>query len=598
MACFIKIEVISMPNQPPANPPQQIDAKQIGNYATQDTIAPPPTPGLEDNDNPLYKGSEEYNEDYEKNVLNFLKKQGIKSTPEIEESIKNRTFFREQFLQILEKVKDNGKNSEATAEQKKENPKKHAISMEELLGKKGSKLYKLALEEEFNSKQFMDSVLAKSTLQLKGESWAQRPVVIVGGPSGSGKTTAAEDALKKASEFIPKDKSGQGIDKVVFADGGIGRKVSQMRKTVLKIANNKGYTGISDLHEKSKILGRSKKRVYEFALNHTNYGLVIPETFSAFRNPNDKSRKILKDAVTNPDVIPIFTRVDGDPARFQNAVTQMASSRAWKTDGFDKQDSLDLNADPSCESKSYAAGGYYWGVEGSKLAEEWFEKNSPQNLRMLLENDLLLKRKVNDQWVDAKPGDEGAIIVSNRVFKEWNNLRHDPNIPDLGEYAKAHRVGPIIQTSEEIQAKIKETQNNNKVDAFRRKLAPMIKELESQIGKPKRNITDDQLKIHIARLGELSANSVKDPAALMEFKRSIDETITKLPQHAKELRLADLSKMLDDRIKELATPEKTDKQSKKFSQSMISIFRRDTARQDKHANDQVFGHRPQTIKSK
>ncbi|MCL9683001.1 hypothetical protein [Legionella maioricensis] len=380
---------------------------------------------LSDAQKKLYKGIDKYEGKHLAKIKAYSKAHGLPLPTK-----DNPNFFREQFIHFCLSKKLDGFAIPDSGDPRKNNPERATIKLEELFGKEGAELYQKALKEERNSQEYMDAVFRTSTTHYEGDKWAQRPVVIVAGPSASGKSFAAQEAIKKDSEFLPKMDTGAdkpGND-VVAVDGGIFREVSQMRKFAIRVANQQGFTGISDLHSKSSILDKAKKCIKEAVFATSSLGVVIPETFSnPLKNPAGMLRKIEK----LPNTTLMFTRVDGEePLVLKKTVGFMGSNRAWKTKDFDRCPELDLNStEDLSESKAYGKQGFYWGKKGSLEAEEWYRKNSKDKLSLLIINDLVLKKPVPKEvqesgakahrWADAQKGDEGAILVSRRTFEAW-----------------------------------------------------------------------------------------------------------------------------------------------------------------------------------
>lgn len=370
-------------------------------------------------ENPLYKDIDDYQKGYKGKIENYQKKNKLVVT----DSSDDMQYFRKKFINyILNHEKPSfieGDDEEANKlkrQDRENNPEIATIKMEQFLDKEGLELYKLALEEERYSTNYMDAVFEQSTTIFPGKPWMVRPVVIVAGPSGAGKTTAARAAIENANQFLPKDNDPTSLtqNKVVAVDGGVAREVSQMRKLVIHMANKQGYSGINDLHKQSKIQAA--------AVANPKLGIVIPKTFS---KPNS-TPKILSKIDKLPNTKPIFTRVDGverdnKSQQFKNIVAFMGERRAWKSGGFDSNEPLDLNAPTKAESKAYGGGGFWAGVLGSKFAEKWFKFSSKEKLSMVITNDLMIvKPDANKNLVPAKSDDKGARLVAERVVHAWN----------------------------------------------------------------------------------------------------------------------------------------------------------------------------------
>ncbi|MCW5584208.1 MAG: hypothetical protein KIT56_10135, partial [Gammaproteobacteria bacterium] len=194
---------------------------------------------LQGGDNDLYEGIDKYQqfygdavEKYEINHQSFIQK--IKeslSTESLPDPKKNHTYFRHLFVAYLQNVINSpeGLIDDDKKASRESDPEKATIKAKDLLGKEGLELYKLALEEEMNSKAYMNAVLDKSTTVHEGWKGDKRPVIIIGGPSASGKTTAKKEVIEKLVEEKKRNNKEAENLLVIAVDGGDAREVSQMR---------------------------------------------------------------------------------------------------------------------------------------------------------------------------------------------------------------------------------------------------------------------------------------------------------------------------------------------------------------------------------
>ncbi|KTD39974.1 hypothetical protein Lpar_1291 [Legionella parisiensis] len=412
----------------------------------------------------LYKGINDYDDVHQKKVRNY--KLTYKEEDSFFDSIDSQ-FFRKKFIEYIQTHPC--PEYEGDPEVRATHPEEATTNMLKFLGKQGLELFHLALEEEMYSKEFRDAVVIQSTSHFDGPKWEERPVVIVAGPSGSGKSYAAKAAVDKANQFLSVNSNDLSGNYVVAADGGVIREVSQMRKLVIQLANNQGYTGIKDLHDECKILEKVKKRVRKAAFLTPDLGVVIPETFSQWNNPLSNIKGLMKKIELLENTKQIFTRVDGnDPDNFRKVVSFMGSRRAWKTKDFDPQD-LDLNKKGLAESKEYNGFGFSFGDSGSKSAEAWFKKHSKDNLHMIITNDLILLKPDPTQpgnWVAAEQGDEGVRLFPEGLFKQWEKLQHKP---DLLDYCKLNSQ-TLIATSAHLDFAIAKNMVVERIGACHKKI--------------------------------------------------------------------------------------------------------------------------------
>ncbi|KTD48765.1 hypothetical protein Lrub_1116 [Legionella rubrilucens] len=348
--------------------------------------------------------------------------------PPNDEGYHDPQYFRKKLIAHIAAIEAGKEPSyKGDAHKRAVDPASATISMQDFLGKEGVKLYRLALEEELNSREYRNALFHASTDHYPGEKWAERPAIIVSGPSASGKTVATQAAVAQAARFLPKEKplDYSGND-VVAIDGGKAREVSQIRKLVIQAANHKGFSGIKDLHKQSAILEKAKDSMRE-AVMKSDLGFVIPETFSSWSIPFHKIHDLMKRIDALPGTKQLFSRVVGEePSMFQKIVNFMGNRRAWKRSGFEEQLDLDLNERRISESKAYGAGGFSFGVKGSEKAETWFKRHSKDKLSMTITNDLMLVREHppdSDHWQKAEPGEPGVELVSQRVFHYWQFLQ-------------------------------------------------------------------------------------------------------------------------------------------------------------------------------
>ncbi|MFI4962907.1 MAG: hypothetical protein ACHP6H_03520, partial [Legionellales bacterium] len=178
----------------------------------------------------LHAGIEVYQQQHKLDVSDYKKRNLGACVGVTDES----RFFRAQFVDYIVKLNAerdqqayykyvNAGIQPATAEgfakYRKEHPDDASASLEELLGKEGVVLYNLALEEEVNSKEFMNALFCKSTQKIEGATWLQRPVIFVAGVSASGKSFAVGLIFKMANRFISKGSSSEQGNYAVAVEG-------------------------------------------------------------------------------------------------------------------------------------------------------------------------------------------------------------------------------------------------------------------------------------------------------------------------------------------------------------------------------------------
>lgn len=452
---------------------------QIGDYSKQKTDVAPADfakaklsgEGLA----ALHAGIDEYKNGHSDRIRKYIDKYKI---PFITSDLNDPHFFRKRLIDRVGVVKSTTGNeyiksmdpnltqSEREALIKtntekealrKTKPEKATIDLKDLLKVKndpedGDELYKMALQEERNSEEYMDAVFQKSTKHYEGETLTVRPVIIVSGPSGCGKSRTADNVVKETAKHLTATGTHGGHD-VVSVDGGVAREVSQMRKLMIQLANQKGFTGVKDLHDQSKVLNGDKENsavkdnIQNAAFKTSNLGVVIPETFSEEIKPwSSKADKMLDTIQGQFMTKMVFCRIDGeDDSQFKKTVGFMGSRRAWELDNFNKDASFDLNNTEVKESKAYGSGGFLPGREGSKKVEKKLKERDPNALTIKVTNDLILLKRSDspldtdrkEKWEPANQDDPGTILISKAVYNEWRVKQTQGNTASLLDYQKS-----------------------------------------------------------------------------------------------------------------------------------------------------------------
>lgn len=362
-------------------------------------------------------------------------------------------YHRKKFIEHVMRLKSMREQSEIapTHDQK-------PIKLESLLGSDGATLYKQALKEERESKEFMDAVLSNSWKHYDGPELAKRAVVVMSGPSASGKSYASDKIMQDAVNWLPHMPGGKqtGYD-VVAIDGGVVRETSQIRKLAIQFSLQQGHVGIADLHDQSKsILDPVKQDIQRAAEKTDGLNMVIPETFSTVvreAGAEDFFDPIHK--LTGTQVV--FCRIDcANPENseaannFQNVVRFMGNSRAWGTQQSANTGPFDLNRTGLPESKEYGGFGFHFGVRGSKKAEGYFKTND-NGLSINLMHDLILLKpdpQNPGQWQIATEDGPGVILVSNEIFARWKQAsaskRTELTLPEFNKAVRATHTPRMV----------------------------------------------------------------------------------------------------------------------------------------------------------
>lgn len=295
---------------------------------------------------------------------------------------------REAFLRHLSDVLNNGERNDSR--------KKKAITLEDLLGEEGVRLYKAAIREENASHNFRKAVFSESMTHFDGPRWRKKLILWIGGPSGSGKSTGIKNAIRKMSAEILEfdDQNNEGND-VISVDGGVERKLSQMRQMVLEVALSKGYKGIEDLHSNTKL--SVKKDIRKLAISNDKFNVVIPATFTS-----GLKKAAMKRYEKIDNVVHVFAevRAPGDSERLEDTVFLMANARAWdQSDKPLEEDEIKMNnTEIECESKKPEPEYFKWGKIASKMARKIYLNIAKDPIYILIQNDLIAVKKQEDRW--------------------------------------------------------------------------------------------------------------------------------------------------------------------------------------------------------
>lgn len=332
-----------------------------------------------------------------------------------------QTNARDAFLKFLE-----GRHLSLPQETTKPRP---TVDMKLFLGEEGLRLYKAAVDEEMRSRSFRDAVFLKSVQHYEGDKWDKKLVLWVGGPSASGKTYGASSAVTSMAEKMPSSGEDKSGNYVVSVDGGVEREVSQMRQMVLQVALAKGYKGIKDLHENTKL--SVKEHVKAAALKEDSLSLVIPETFAEsallkrFDAAGAYKQNEMRSYHQDPRIIQAFSEViaeQGNDQRFQTSVKHMGSSRAWfkEEDEFNDDAIRMNNRDIGCESKVYDSKGFIIGRYASEQAREILKAMDPNGYYIKIVNDLIfVKQDSKGNWQACGSDDTPGFKLSARDFDRW-----------------------------------------------------------------------------------------------------------------------------------------------------------------------------------
>ncbi len=334
---------------------------------------------------------------------------------------------RTLFLEKLAEIYENGKTVDLSkGDFREDDPESYLVTMKELLGSYGLKLYHDAIEEERNSAAFRNAVFLQSTTHHDGPKWKKRLVLWVGGPSASGKSFAS-DALVDyvGTEVMERDDTDLSGNTIVSIDGGTEREVSQMRQLLLQLALQKGYPGIDDLHDETKL--KMKRKIQEAVVQNPNLHVVIPDTFvSGLREST--INKFAKD----DNVQQVFSKVVGgetepEKQRFKRSVMRMGNSRAWSSE-FNDEHTKDRkitinNLHIGCESKRYDPFNFFLGKWRSARARRAYMRAQAKHNRdcvyLTVTNDRVFLRKEGNEWVECSKNEKSKRALFARAYRQY-----------------------------------------------------------------------------------------------------------------------------------------------------------------------------------
>ncbi len=360
---------------------------------------------------------------------------------------KSGTDARKLFLEKLAEVLKDHPDKE---------PSTDPIKLKKLLGKEGLKLYKRAIQEEYQSREFRKAVFIASTKHFKGPSWKDKMILWIGGPSASGKSFARDGLVQMASHQMEKNADDKG-NYVVSVDGGVEREVSEVRQLLLQVALSKGYQGIKDLDKQTKFKNKNNKSkkiksyIEKAAKKRRDLHMAIPATFTNLTIGRIRAYSAMD------NVQQIFSRIVGgktqaEHARFRKTVERLGNERAWYRGVFGKI--LFNNRRIGCESKKYSKKNFADGVRCSGFARHIYRLCQSIYGKKILDytttNDLVFLRNVDNLgvWESSEPtynGNDPVVRISERGMKTWNQVKN--KYPNLETWWKTHQNDPIYSSA-------------------------------------------------------------------------------------------------------------------------------------------------------
>ena len=362
---------------------------------------------------------------------------------------------------------------------------KEALTMEELLGKEGVKLYKEALKEEVESKEFQTEFFNKSVLEYEGvrpeKKW---DALILSGVSGAGKSSTGNYEI---SQMYPKDEDDPSKNKkfkLAWIDGGVPRDISMMQKAIKKLVERHGCN-VSDMYDESKkFLDDVKKNLMSYVQKNPNKvdGVVITETFPMNLMGGDSKEyketfKEIKGKIPKKDLKFHAAMVSGwDPENFEKVNSLMIDSRAFmskeKREGNFKEagwligpvDQLDrdflgkshqemkANTTPKF-IKAIGSSSFAWGLRGSqRFMHDSMDLDEFEGNAVFILNDLRIYDTQGQPFTGELNGNE--VVASERVNAIWEKLPQEiPSIP-FDQFANGTRTILHVNPQQSVADKI------------------------------------------------------------------------------------------------------------------------------------------------
>jgi hypothetical protein len=421
---------------------------------------------------------------------------------------------------------------------------KAACTMEALLGEEGVKLYKAALKEECNDPEIFETLLGKAQdglfkdspgqedkslkekLASKTPFWAQML-----GPAGVGKTSAAAAVLPFIAEFLP-EAEVTFEKRTVKVDGGDTRDNSKVRREVLELAINKGYTGIKNLYDigDKPILGPVKKDVFDWAKNEGANIIVPTTTFKKEFIPQEGTQEVIIAVMGSSELV-----------KYQQ------EGRAWKT-----QWPIDTN-DPNHPSKSEklpeSKSPPFWQIlsyaRGVKQAKDAVAARKAEGALVFFAiNDCILVKKEGNKWVPTTDVKKATKQVSERIYNEYcEAFEKNENKSDFTDNYQFKLLPPIITTPELLKVEndikklkeLKELKDNPDTNQFKSILEEAEKLHSLWSEKKWDDYANSVVEIGIKIKDKIIIESI-DPETkqkLMELQTHIKEAKENIPEYVK-----------------------------------------------------------------
>ncbi|KTD65181.1 hypothetical protein Lsan_0856 [Legionella santicrucis] len=507
--------------------------------------------------NLLYGGIDEYARTHRQRAEEFAKKingYGVNT------NFDSPKYFRELYwdhINVAFRAEDNYIDPKKKKYFESNELEKAGTKLRHFLGDKQlEELYKLALEEEMNSREYRNALFNRSINEIDGPKGDKKLLVFLGGASGSGKTSALKKLVNEVLEKQDLKDNAEGQEKhyCTSLDGALAREVSQMRSITATCVEKKGYSGTIDLQKSSDILDGVKNKLEKVAFAEDNLNIAIPETYSKIFSIPFMIKYLTM--LNTPNRIMVFGRVEAK----KDAVAFMGTDRAYKNKSEPEYNNSNKCIDPNVKSdkehKRYGSAGFIWGDLGSKIAQyifnEYQKKNQEENQQENQEENQQENQEENqqeNQEENQQENQEGnqmenqknaplsyvlnndlslkkekgkKLIVSDRVYKEWVE-QHQEN------YNKWKECVQVCKANDwEIPAKGKDIFSLEDFRNERGKLLPEVGDSKNNsnvkaIGEFLLNVTKLYLKKEIINIKAQLINPFVDKEKRNELKEKLEQ---------------------------------------------------------------------------